>query len=63
MDMKDIQIIKVITGPVQLAYDFDEERRMLCIWVGDYVDEAPDTAQRTEVLPGFVGWSMEASNG
>ncbi len=62
MDMKDIKKIQIEAGPNQLAYDFDEEKGVLDIWLGAYVKNAPTTAQFTEISLGFTRWNIEQFN-
>lgn len=59
MEMKDIQRFTIVAGPNDIAYHFYPTSKELVVWVGDYVENAPLIARKSEILPGMEEWSME----
>lgn len=58
MQMSDIRILEVVLGPGPMAYDFDKQSGTLTVWSKEYVDEAPETAVKVEIIEGHKTWSM-----
>ena len=61
MQMSDIKILKVVAGPVHIAYDFVPETGELVVLVGDYARSATPTStmQKTKIPKHGTFWIME----
>ena len=59
MNLNDLQELCIVSGPTNLAYEFDEATGRLTIWLADHIEEAPETARHSKVLPGYTRFIMK----